>query len=102
MTNVAVVGATGAVGQEMLQVLEARDFPVADLASLAGVDIDATGALDFSMDVTSNAGMRGAEGDIKIVASNILIAALDPALTGGMDLGMEIPIEEAIQMAFGN
>ena len=32
--RVAVVGATGAVGQEMLKVLEQRNFPVADLDSL--------------------------------------------------------------------
>jgi aspartate-semialdehyde dehydrogenase len=33
--RVAVVGATGAVGQEMLSVLESRRFPVADLIPLA-------------------------------------------------------------------
>jgi len=33
--RVAVVGATGAVGQEMLKVLEQRNFPVADLRLLA-------------------------------------------------------------------
>ncbi|HJL20147.1 MAG TPA: aspartate-semialdehyde dehydrogenase [Sandaracinaceae bacterium LLY-WYZ-13_1] len=33
--NVAVLGATGAVGQEMLRVLEQRDFPVAKLIPLA-------------------------------------------------------------------
>ncbi len=33
--NVAVVGATGAVGQEMLRVLEARHFPVNQLVPLA-------------------------------------------------------------------
>ena len=33
--NIAVVGATGAVGQEMLRVLEARHFPVNQLAPLA-------------------------------------------------------------------
>ena len=32
---VAVAGATGAVGQEMIRVLEERDFPVADLKPLA-------------------------------------------------------------------
>ena len=29
--NVAVVGASGAVGQEFLKVLEERDFPIAEL-----------------------------------------------------------------------
>ncbi len=33
--NVAVVGATGAVGNEMIRVLEERDFPVAELTLLA-------------------------------------------------------------------
>src|SRR5438067_5991998 len=33
--KVAVAGATGAVGREMLKVLEERDFPVAELVPLA-------------------------------------------------------------------
>lgn len=33
--NVAVVGATGAVGQELLKIMRERDFPVADLKLLA-------------------------------------------------------------------
>lgn len=33
--NIAVVGATGAVGQEMLRVLEERNFPVGELRPLA-------------------------------------------------------------------
>ena len=33
--RVAVVGATGAVGQEMMAVLEDRDFPVGELVPLA-------------------------------------------------------------------
>ena len=33
--NVAVVGATGAVGNEMIRILEERDFPVAELKLLA-------------------------------------------------------------------
>src|SRR5262245_17086822 len=33
--RVAVVGATGAVGQEMMSVLESRRFPVSDLVPLA-------------------------------------------------------------------
>ena len=35
MTSVAVVGATGAVGAEILAVLEQRAFPVGDLRLLA-------------------------------------------------------------------
>jgi aspartate-semialdehyde dehydrogenase len=33
--HVAIVGATGAVGIELLRVMERRDFPVADLRLLA-------------------------------------------------------------------
>src|ERR1051325_8892646 len=35
--HVAIVGATGAVGIELLRVMERRDFPVADLRLLASV-----------------------------------------------------------------
>ncbi|MDX8401291.1 MAG: aspartate-semialdehyde dehydrogenase, partial [Mariprofundaceae bacterium] len=33
--RVAVVGATGAVGQTMIEILEARDFPVAEIVPVA-------------------------------------------------------------------
>lgn len=33
--NLAIVGATGAVGQEMMQILEARNFPINELICLA-------------------------------------------------------------------
>jgi len=33
--NVAVVGATGAVGHDLLRVLEQRDFPVNDVSQLS-------------------------------------------------------------------
>ncbi|HEY2031634.1 MAG TPA: aspartate-semialdehyde dehydrogenase, partial [Myxococcales bacterium] len=33
--KVAIAGATGAVGREMIKVLEERDFPVAELVPLA-------------------------------------------------------------------
>jgi aspartate-semialdehyde dehydrogenase len=33
--NIAVVGATGAVGEELFEVLKQRDFPVANLLPLA-------------------------------------------------------------------
>ena len=33
--KLAIVGATGAVGQEMLKILEERDFPVDELICLA-------------------------------------------------------------------
>ena len=33
--NVAILGATGAVGMEMLKVLQERDFPIQELRLLA-------------------------------------------------------------------
>ncbi|MTE25242.1 aspartate-semialdehyde dehydrogenase, partial [Microbacterium sp. ZXX196] len=33
--NVAVVGATGAVGQQMIKTLESRDFPISKLTLLS-------------------------------------------------------------------
>lgn len=35
MKNIAIVGATGAVGHELLSLLEARNFPVGTLRPLA-------------------------------------------------------------------
>ena len=35
MNNIAIVGATGAVGREFLKLLEARDFPIRNLSLLA-------------------------------------------------------------------
>lgn len=44
--NVAVLGATGAVGREMLAILEERDFPVAELRLLAS-SRSAGSSIDF-------------------------------------------------------
>ncbi len=33
--NIAIVGATGAVGQEMMEILEERNFPVREIKLLA-------------------------------------------------------------------
>ena len=35
--NVGILGATGAVGQEMIKILEERNFPVASLRPIASV-----------------------------------------------------------------
>ena len=37
--NVAVVGATGAVGEAMLEILEEREFPIDKLYPLAAVNV---------------------------------------------------------------
>ena len=44
--NVAVLGATGAVGREMLAILQERDFPVAELRPLAS-SRSAGSSIDF-------------------------------------------------------
>ena len=42
--NVAVLGATGAVGQEMMKILEERNFPIAELRPLASAPATARGS----------------------------------------------------------
>jgi aspartate-semialdehyde dehydrogenase len=63
--NVAVVGATGAVGNEMIETLEARDFPVKSLKLLAsersvGVSISYRGR-DVPVDVLDENSFKGVE-----------------------------------------
>lgn len=45
--RVAVVGVTGAVGTEMLRVLEKREFPVSELVPLASAR-SAGGSVEFA------------------------------------------------------
>jgi aspartate-semialdehyde dehydrogenase len=66
--NVAVVGATGAVGEVMLSVLEQRRFPIAELVPLAS-ERSAGGTVDF--------------GNRKVVVRDL--ATFDPA---GIDLAL--------------
>lgn len=61
--NVAVVGATGAVGQELLKILLERDFPVADLKLLAtersaGKKIEFRGK-EYTVEATSAEAFEG-------------------------------------------
>jgi aspartate-semialdehyde dehydrogenase len=63
--NVAVVGATGAVGNEMIETLEARDFPVKSLKLLAsersfGVSISYRGR-DVPVEVLDENSFKGVE-----------------------------------------
>lgn len=74
--------------------LTAERFPLQDIAGLAGATIEASGGLDLDVDLSAEDGMREAKGAIKISGRDLLISKLDPELTGGMDLGMEIPIDE--------
>ena len=64
--HVAVVGATGAVGMELLRVMERRDFPVADLRLLASP--------------------RSAGKKLEFRGDNFPIAALDRDSFAGIDL----------------
>lgn len=63
--NVAVVGATGAVGREMLKVLQQRNFPVANLRVMASARSKGT-VLDFAgeklvVEDLAEASFRGVE-----------------------------------------
>lgn len=81
--NVAVLGATGAVGREMLKVMEERDFPVGELRLLAsarsvGLEIEYKGQKIAVQEATENSfeGM-----DIVLGAStNAVAKALAPAI----------------------
>ena len=57
--NIAVVGATGAVGNEIIQILEQRDFPIDNLYLLAsakskGKKIELTSAAERKMGAISS------------------------------------------------
>ncbi|WP_418790164.1 aspartate-semialdehyde dehydrogenase [Phosphitispora sp. TUW77] len=61
--NVAIVGATGAVGQELLKILQERNFPVGGLKLLAtersaGTKINWEGR-DYTVEVTGNQAFEG-------------------------------------------
>jgi aspartate-semialdehyde dehydrogenase len=62
---VAVVGATGAVGREMLRTLEARHFPVARLVPLASAKskgkLLAYGGTEIAVDALTNESFRGVD-----------------------------------------
>jgi len=73
--------------------ITAEEFPIIDLASVAGASMEGSGTIDIDIDISAPDGMKQAEGKIQISGSDILITKIDPAMTGGMDLGMEIPLE---------
>ncbi|RLA69995.1 MAG: aspartate-semialdehyde dehydrogenase [Epsilonproteobacteria bacterium] len=64
--NVAIVGATGAVGEELVRVLEDLEFPVADLLPLASA--------------------RSAGGHIEFKGKNILVEELTENIFEGRDI----------------
>ncbi|WP_114570616.1 aspartate-semialdehyde dehydrogenase [Exiguobacterium flavidum] len=69
MYHVAVIGATGAVGQKMLQVLEELDFPVSTLSAYASE--------------------RSAGGTVSFKGQDVTIKALSPSITeDGIDVAL--------------
>ena len=56
--RVALVGATGAVGRQMLQLLEDRDFPVDELVCLADPREEGT-TVDFRVKTYSQRSQSG-------------------------------------------
>ena len=64
--NVAILGATGAVGREMLKILEERDFPVATLLPLASA--------------------RSAGGTVPFRGEEIVVREATPDAFEGMDI----------------
>ncbi len=83
--RVAVLGATGAVGAEILQVLEERRFPVRELIACASVDSEGD-EIEFrggSVKVTRARGEELASCDLVLSAAPKLLPALLPALRRG-------------------
>ena len=66
--NVAVVGATGAVGNEMVAILEERNFPVAQLKLLAST--------------------RGAGKEMEFKGKSYTVEVLNENSFGGVDIGL--------------
>ncbi len=66
--NVAVVGATGAVGTEMLRILEERDFPVAEVRPLASA--------------------RSAGSTVRFRGDAVKVQELTPESFGGIDIAL--------------
>ena len=75
--NVAVVGATGEVGQAMLSILEQRDFPVAGLHIVAS---------------SRSAGKR-----IEFREEELVVEDLDSFDFSGIDIGLFSPGATVIQ-----
>ena len=74
--------------------LSAPAMPVADLAGLAGLDIRASGTLEIDVDLQSEESMRDSVGKVRLAGRNLTIHEVDPSLTQGMDLGMEILLDD--------
>lgn len=102
--RVAVLGATGAVGAEILQVLDERRFPVRELIACASSDSegDEIEFRDGSVKVSRARGDQLADCDLVLCAAPGLLASLLPAIrkgrarvidvTGALELDPEVPL----------
>jgi len=102
--RVAVLGATGAVGAEILQVLDERRFPVRELIACASLDSegDEIEFRDGSVKVSRARGDQLADCDLVLCAAPGLLPALLPAIrkgrarvidvTGALELDPEVPL----------
>jgi aspartate-semialdehyde dehydrogenase len=102
--RVAVLGATGAVGAEILQVLDERHFPVAELIACASADSegDELQFRDSSVKIVRARGDELAGCDLVLCAAPGLLPGLLPALrrgqarvidvTGALELDPEVPL----------
>lgn len=102
--RVAVLGATGAVGAEILQVLEERRFPVRELIACASEDSegDELEFRDGSVKITRARGEELGACDLVLSAAPGLLASLLPALrrgharvidvTGSLETDSEVPL----------
>lgn len=85
--KVAVVGATGAVGIEMLRILEERDFPVDELVALssarsAGRTISFRGA-DVTLRELSTDALRGADLSLSAAGASVARSFVREAAAAG-------------------
>ena len=102
--RVAVLGATGAVGAEILQVLDERRFPVRELIACASADSegDELEFRDSSVKVIRARGEQLADCDLVLCAAPGLLPGLLPALrkgsarvvdvTGALELDPAVPL----------
>ncbi len=102
--RVAVLGATGAVGAEILQVLDERRFPVRELIACASADSesDELEFRDSSVKVVRARGDELADCDLVLCAAPGLLPSLLPALRRGrarvIDVTGELELDPAVPL----
>lgn len=85
-------GGAGPVLHELL--LEAPKLPLADVAMLAGADLEGTGSVNLQVRLLAPEGFGKADGQVTITGRDLRITRLDLSSAGVPDLGMEIPIQD--------